>query len=57
MDWGKLITEAIQFLNSPAGQTTISAIEKLAGLITKLADTHPVLVTDLGNVVIKKLNG
>ena len=55
MDWAKAISDAIAFLNSPAWATTVKAIEAISGLIGKLAETHPTLVTNLGNAAVQRL--
>jgi len=56
MDWAKFAVDALAFLNSPAWASTVKAIEAVAGLIGKLAETHPALVNDLGNAAVKKLS-
>ena len=56
MDWAKFAVDALAFLNSPAWASTVRAIEAVAVLIGKLAETHPELVMNVGNAVVKKLN-
>ena len=56
MDWAKFAVDALAFLNSPAWASTVKAIEAVAILIGKLAETHPELVMNVGNAVVKKLN-